>query len=44
VQLAGGALPVSLSDTVRALRGRGLVAAVVAAGPCVDAELQGVNP
>ena len=44
VQLAGGALPVALSDAVRALRGRGLLAAAVAAGPCVDAELQAVNP
>jgi hypothetical protein len=44
VQLAGGALPVVLSDAVRTLRGRGLVAAVVAAGPCLDAEVQAVNP
>src|SRR5262245_31101277 len=44
VQLAGGALPVALSDAVRALRDRALVGVVVAAGPCLDAELQAVNP
>lgn len=43
VQVAGGALPVSLSDTVRVLRGRGLVAASVAAAPCHDADVQAVN-
>src|SRR5947208_1374700 len=43
VQLAGGALPVSLSDTVRALRERGLVAATVAVAPCFDADVQCVS-
>jgi hypothetical protein len=43
VQLAGGALPVSLSDTVRALRARGLVAETVAVAPCFDADLQCVT-
>ena len=43
VQLAGGALPVALSDAVRALRERGLLALVVAAGPCVEADAQAVN-
>jgi Protein of unknown function (DUF3866) len=38
VQLPGGALPVSFSDTVRALRRRGLVELSVAVGACVDAE------
>jgi Protein of unknown function (DUF3866) len=38
VQLAGGALPVSLSDAVRALRERGYVFAAVAAGPAVDGD------
>jgi len=43
VQLAGGALPVSLSDTVRALRERGLVASTAAVAPCFDAEAQCVS-
>jgi len=42
VQVAGGALPLELSDTVRALRERGLVELAVAAGPCVGA-VQAVN-
>jgi hypothetical protein len=42
VQLAGGAVPVVLSDALRALRDRGLLEHVVAAGPCVGAE-QAVN-
>jgi Protein of unknown function (DUF3866) len=40
VQLAGGALPVSLSDAVRELRRRGLIGVAVAASPCHDAEVQ----
>jgi hypothetical protein len=43
VQLAGGALPVSLSDTVRVLRERGLVARTAAVAPCFDAEVQCVS-
>src|SRR6266511_1219793 len=43
VQLGGGALPVALSDAVRALRERGLLEFVVAAGPCLDADAQAVN-
>jgi hypothetical protein len=43
VQLAGGALPVPLSDTVRALRERGLVAATAAVAPCYDADAQCVS-
>jgi len=43
VQVAGGALPVALSDAVRALRERGLLELVVAAGPCVGADAQAVN-
>jgi hypothetical protein len=42
-QIAGGALPVSLSDSVRALRARGLVDVAVAASPCVDGDAQAVN-
>jgi hypothetical protein len=43
VQVAGGALQVSLSDTLRGLREAGLVATTVAAGPCFDADVQCVN-
>jgi Protein of unknown function (DUF3866) len=43
VQVAGGALPVSLSDTVRTLRGRGLLDVAVAASPCHDGDVQCVN-
>jgi hypothetical protein len=42
VQLAGGAVPIALSDAVRALRARSLIELVVAAGPCVGVE-QAVN-
>lgn len=40
VQVAGGALPVSLSDAVRALKERGLVEVAVAAAPCLDGDVQ----
>jgi hypothetical protein len=40
VQLAGGALPVSLSDAVRALGRAGLLGTAVAAGPCLDGDVQ----
>jgi hypothetical protein len=43
VQIAGGALPVSLSDAVRALRERGLLEVAVAAAPCVDGDAQAVT-
>jgi Protein of unknown function (DUF3866) len=43
VQLAGGALPVSLSDTVRALRERRLVGASAAVAPCFDGDVQCVS-
>jgi hypothetical protein len=39
VQLPGGALPVALSDTVRALRERGLLGAAVGAGPCFGGDV-----
>jgi hypothetical protein len=38
VQLPGGALPVSLSDTVRALRDHGLVEVSIGVGPCFDGD------
>jgi hypothetical protein len=43
VQVAGGALPVSLSDTLRELRKRELVATTVAVGACLDGEVQCVS-
>jgi hypothetical protein len=43
VQLAGGALAVSLSDTLRALRGRELVATTIAVGACLDGDVQCVS-
>jgi hypothetical protein len=43
VQLPGGALPVSLSDTVRALRRSGLVDVTVAVGSCVDGDVACVS-
>lgn len=43
VQLGGGALPVSLSDAVRALRAAGLVLAAVAVAPCHDGDVQCVT-
>jgi hypothetical protein len=43
VQIEGGALPVSLSDSVRELRRRSLLEVTVAAAPCHDAEVQCAN-
>ena len=43
VQLAGGALPVSLSNALRELRGRGLVQTTVGVGACLDADVQCVS-
>jgi Protein of unknown function (DUF3866) len=43
VQVAGGALPVSLSDAVRALKARGLVEVAVAVAPCLDADVECVT-
>jgi hypothetical protein len=39
VQLAGGALPVSLSDSVRALKIQGILEVAVAVGACVDGDV-----
>lgn len=43
VQIAGGALPVSLSDTVRTLKASGLLEVAIAAGPCLDGDVACVN-
>ena len=43
VQLPGGALPVALSDAVRALKERGLLGPSVAADGCVAADVNCVN-
>jgi hypothetical protein len=43
VQVAGGALPVSVSDTVRALQERGLVEVAVAVGACVAGDVACVS-
>ncbi len=43
VQLAGGALPVSLSDTVRALKARQLVETAIGVGSCFGGDAQAVG-
>jgi uncharacterized protein DUF3866 len=43
VQLPGGALPVPLSDTLRVLRSRGLLASTIGAGACFGGEFEAVN-
>jgi len=43
VQLAGGALPVALSDALRALRAASLVETTVAVAPCFDGDHQAVT-
>jgi hypothetical protein len=43
IQMEGGALPVSLSDSVRALRERHLIAVALAASPCHDGDVQCAN-
>lgn len=43
VQLPGGALPVSLSDTVRALKERGLLELAIAVAPCLEGDVQCVT-
>ncbi len=44
VQLQGGALPVALSDTVRALRARGLLRATASVGACFGGDVECVTP
>jgi Protein of unknown function (DUF3866) len=43
VQIPGGALPVALSDTVRALKARGLVEQAAGVGPCFGGDAQAVS-
>jgi uncharacterized protein DUF3866 len=43
VQVDGGALPVSLSDTIRALKGRSLVGVAIAVAPCLDGDVDCVT-
>ena len=43
MQVGGGALPVSLSDAVRALKQRGLVETAVAVAPCLDGDVECVT-
>jgi Protein of unknown function (DUF3866) len=43
VQIGGGALPVSLSDALRALKSGGGVEAAVAVSPCIDGDVQAVT-
>jgi hypothetical protein len=43
VQLPGGALPVSLSDALRALRTRRLLETTIAVGACVEGDVQCVT-
>jgi hypothetical protein len=43
VQVAGGALPVSLSDAVRVLKEEGLVGVAVAVAPCLDGDVECVT-
>jgi hypothetical protein len=44
VQLDGGALPLALSDTVRVLRERGLIAATASVGACFGGDVECVSP
>ena len=43
VQVQGGALPVSLSDTVRVLQKRGLLGVAIAVAPCLDGDVECVT-
>jgi hypothetical protein len=43
VQLAGGALPVALSDSLRDLKARGLVEVTIASGACIGGDVQAVG-
>src|SRR5580765_7391389 len=43
VQVPGGALPVSLSDSVRELKARGFLGVAIAAGSCFDGDVECVG-
>jgi hypothetical protein len=43
LQLPGGALPVSLSDAVRALKERGIIEVAIAVGSCIDGDVNCVT-
>lgn len=43
IQVAGGALPVSLSDTIRLLKDRGLLRSAIAVAPCLDGDVDCVS-
>jgi hypothetical protein len=43
VQVDGGALPLSLSDAVRALKERGLLGTAIAVAPCLDGDVDCVT-
>jgi len=43
MQVAGGALPLSLSDTIRVLQKRGLVGVSIAVAPCLDGDFDCVS-
>ena len=44
MQLAGGALPVALSDTVRLLKTRQLLDTAIGVSPCFDGDVQALTP
>jgi hypothetical protein len=44
VQLPGGALPLGLSDTTRALKARGLIGLTVSVGACFGGDIESVTP
>ena len=43
LQIGGGALPVSLSDALRALKRDGLLGVAIAVSPCLDGDAQAVT-
>src|SRR5918994_5166786 len=43
VQLGGGALPVSLSDTIRTLKAAGFLETAIAVAPCLDGDIDCVT-
>ncbi len=43
IQVGGAALPVSLSDAVRALKSRGLLGTAIAVAPCLDGDVDCVT-